>query len=581
ALGVSISFVTSLIFMFIPIPQLTATLHGHDMLYFESAASVVTLVLVGQILELKARENSNKSLQNIFALAPSKARKDESAGSREISILEVKAGDKLRVLSGDKIPVDGIVISGTSSTDESMLSGNSLPVPKREGDRVYAGTINGAGSLLVKTEYVGRETTFAKIVDLLASAQKSRSPMQETADRASAAFIPAVLAIAALTFLAWFFFGGTGALSHAIKDSVSVLVIACPCALGLATPLAVSLAVSKAAELGLMVKDARALEMLAISNNCLIDKTGTLTQGRFELIKTSTVDGVSENVALSWAASIEQESKHPLAISICEAAKARGLRLSKPQNLQSIAGRGLKGVVDGRTVAIGSSRYLEEEGVALEQIKKLKQDGGSSVFLSVDSTLKALFHLEDKLKNESAEFIKELKALDLRPSIMSGDSKASVTATAHALQIPEDNLRWDLHPQDKADFIKHLQSKGNKVAMIGDGINDAGALTVADVGIAMASGSDVALASAAITVTHSDLLAVIRGVRLARMMTATMKENLLLAVIYNAAALLLATGILYPLFKLELNPSIAAAAMSLSSLSVISNSMKIKVGKFS
>lgn len=580
AFGVSISYTISLASTFLP----AAAGEPGKILYFESAASIITLVLVGQILELKARTKSGKALESLFALAPSRARKEIDGGAiDEISVLDIKKGDRLRVLPGDKIPADGLILSGRSSINESLLTGNAVPVSKAEGERVYASTINGDGSLLVQAETLGRDTVFAQIVELLSSAQNSRSPMQLVADRVSAIFIPSVLLIAGITFITWLTLGGASALPHAIQNLVAVLVIACPCALGLATPLAVSNAVTRASSLGLMVKDARALEMLASASDILIDKTGTLTLGKFQIVEIVSDGKLSDDRILYYAASLEQMSKHPLAVSICASARARSIEAAQAQEVINYPGLGLAGVVDNHRVLVGNAKFMLEHGLniqnsSLEESRRA-DSSDTEVILALDSTIVALIALADELKDEATEFIKELRQLALRPEIMSGDGKKSVANAAAKLGISDEDIQFDLLPQGKVAEIRKLQADKRVVAMLGDGVNDAAALAAADAGIAMASGSDVAISSAAISMMHADLRLIPRGIRLARLMVATMKENLFLAFVYNAIALLLATGILYPSLGIELNPAIAAAAMSLSSLSVILNSMKISKAK--
>jgi P-type Cu+ transporter len=586
AFGVSISYLASLISLL----ACALTRQESHLLYFDSAAGIITLVLTGQILELKARTGSSKALESLFALAPGKARRQTETGWQEIPVFEVARGDRLQILPGDRIPADGLILSGRSSIDESLLTGNVLPVTRSEGERVLAGTINGDGSLIIQADSLGRHTVFARIIELLSGAQNSRSPIQQVADRASAFFIPAVLLIAATTFLAWLALGGSAAISHALRNAVSVLVIACPCALGLATPIAVSAAVARASRSGLLVKDARALEALGAARVMLIDKTGTLSQGSFEVVEIIAGADLSAPEALQRAASLEANSKHPLALSICREAKSRGLSLSEVRDIQYEAGLGIEGLIGTSRVAVGSARFMKLKGLDPDAIRAgappvrlteagTGQDAATSVYLSVDGLLKAVIVLADAFKKDAPAFVEQLRALFLRPEILSGDSKESVLAAGRHLQIPQQDLSWELLPQDKVERIAALRGEGQLVAMLGDGINDAAALAAADAGIAMSSGADIALTSAAINVMHVDLRSVTAGIRLSRLMTKTMKENLFLAFAYNSMALLLATGILYPSTGIELNPSIAAAAMSLSSLSVILNSMKISRAK--
>lgn len=581
ALGVFISYGVSVLGLLIP--SFAAMLDPQGMLFFESAASIVTLVLLGQILELKARQQSNKSLEGLFALAPSKAFREKNDGtSEEISVFDVTTADKLRVRPGDKFPADGVILDGAGSADESILSGNSLPVQKNRGDRVYAGSINLDGSFLVKAESLGRDTVFAQVLNLLSSSQRSRSPMQEYADRVSAFFIPAVFLIAALTFALWLLLGGEHGFTHAVRDTISVLVIACPCALGLATPIAVSVAVARASRCGLLVKDARALEELALATDFFLDKTGTLTEGSFVISDIILCSPIDEAELLCLVASLENQSKHPLAQSIVKSAKADGIVIEKAESVQAVPGGGIKGTVNGRALIIGTMNFLKEQNVLISESFKIDPPEGAAstlIYLAIDAKFAGVIVLSDKLKSESKSFIEGLRALNLTPHILSGDGASSVEGAGKVLQIPGSDLHFNLLPPDKVKCIETYRQQGKVVAMLGDGVNDVAALQAANSGIAMASGSDMALSSAPITLVQNDLLSILSGIRLARLMTAKMKENLFLAFAYNVVALVLATGILYKFTGLELDPSVAAAAMSLSSVSVILNSMKINAAK--
>ncbi len=580
-LGTFISYATSLIALLFP--PFAKLLDPQGMLFFESSASIVMLVLLGQILELKARQQSNKSLEGLFALAPSKAFREIANGkSEEISVLEVKPGDMLRVRPGDKFPADGLIDDGSGSVDESILSGNSLPVVKNKGDKVYAGSLNLDGSFLMKASSLGRDTVFAQVLNLLSSSQRSRSPMQEFADRISGIFIPTVFCIAALTFGIWIALGGEHAFTHAVRDTISVLVIACPCALGLATPIAVSVAVARASRLGLLVKDARALEELSLATDFFLDKTGTLTEGRFVISDTILFTQMDDVEALMLVASLEQGSKHPLAQSIVKSAQSDGLSLYKSEEVQSFPGKGVRGLVNGRSLLLGSSQFLKEQGVVLSDSVKVSPPEGSAstlVNFAIDGKFAGVIVLSDTLKSDSQPFVDGLRELAVSPHILSGDGPSSVDGAGKILGIPVSNLHSNLLPPDKVECIRSFQQQGKTVAMLGDGVNDVAALQAANSGIAMATGSDIALSSAPITLVQNDLRVIVSGIRLARLMTAKMKENLFLAFAYNVVALVLATGILYKFTGLELDPSIAAAAMSLSSISVILNSMRINAAK--
>lgn len=614
ALGSSISYFASVFFLCFP-NLIRASIH--ELLFFESSASIVTLVLIGQVLELKARQRGRSATQDLLLLAPSTARQMQPDGTfKEISVTTIQPGDKIQVLAGDKIPVDGAVLSGNASINEALITGNNLPATKTKESIVYAGTVANDGSIVIEARSLGRDTVFAHILATLSSAQSSQSPTQSLADKISAYFIPIVMIVAALTFLGWYFLGAGTGIAKAVLNSISVLVIACPCALGLATPLAVSAAIARGANSGLLVKDSRALEMLATVNDALFDKTGTLSQGQFKIRSIKTFN-TSENEALKIAGSLEALSKHPLAVCIYKEARDRSLDLVEAHNSSVRPGLGISGDLNGTRTLLGSKRFLQESGVDLsklehepdqdsEQNQPAKADakpettadaainaklhtmthadtysneaGGSLVYLAINNQLAALFVLEDPLRTEAAQTLSELRQLGVNPKIASGDNEASVASAAKALGLSDGDLNYNLLPEGKVELIKRLQASGSKVAMIGDGINDSAALSIADAGIAMASGSDIALSSAPLTAMHSDLTVIPKAIKLARLMTSTMKENLFLAFIYNVIAIICASGLLSPL-GINLTPSIAAAAMSLSSLSVIANSSKIRNAK--
>ena len=578
ALGSSISYFASIFFLLSP-QLVTGDLHS--VLFFESSASIVTLVLVGQILELRARKRGSSALEKLLERAPLTARRLQPDGSyRELSLSEIELTDKVQILAGDKLPVDGKVISGQSSVDESLVSGNNLPSTKNIGDDVYAGTINIDGTLIIEARSLGRDTVFAHVLATLASAQNSRSPMQEVADKISTYFIPAVILISVITFITWYSILGQAGIPTAVLNAVSVLVIACPCALGLATPLAVSAAIARAAQAGLLVKNAHALEMLAQADDALFDKTGTLTQGRFEVkeirlfVKNDDLAN-DENGILRLAASLEQASKHPLAVGICSEAKKRNLRLYPVENSLTHAGSGIEGTVNAKVVRIGSLSFLKQHGVNIVDFSSDSVSDESQIYVALNNIAAARLSMFDPLKENAKVCVAQVKQLGITPRIVSGDSRSSVFSAAKALGISEGDCFAEMLPNGKVDVINNLK-KGNRiVSMIGDGINDAAALAVADSGIAIASGSDIALSSAGLTIVNSDLSTIPKAINLARLMTATMKENLFLAFIYNVIALICASGALST-WGINLDPAIAAAAMSLSSLSVIFNSMKIR-----
>lgn len=574
-LGSTISYMISLLIMFVPD---FAPGYDHDHLFFESSASIITLVLLGQVLEMRARKRGKTALEDLIKLAPSIARKVSNGQTNEIPIYSIVKGDRLQVLAGDKIPVDGKVIEGRSSINDAILSGNAIPKTKLVGDKVFAGTINLDGTLEIEALSLGRETVFAQILATLSKVQISKSKSQELADKISSYFIPTVIAIAGATFTAWLGFGGKDGFPSAVLYSVSVLVIACPCALGLATPLAVSATIGRAARNGMLIKDAGAMELLAEVSDILLDKTGTLTQGRFELQKVILGKSCpSEDEAIRIAASLEQLSKHPLATGICEAAAKKNMQLPKATNSTTIPGSGIEGEVEGKHTAVGSRRFLLEKGIELDLLETPAPDEVfTSVYLAVDQKCYARFLLLDPAKVNANSAVSEIKGLGVRPVIVSGDDTASVKALARSLGIEE--AFGELLPEGKVDLINKLHSENKKVAMVGDGVNDVAALSVADAGIAMSSGSDIALSAAPLTLMQADLSSISRAIRLSRLMIKTMHENLLLAFLYNAIAVICATGALAT-FGIKLNPTIAAAAMSLSSISVILNSMKISNSK--
>lgn len=577
-LGSSISYLISVLMVFSP------ELKIHDAqrhLFFESSATIITLVLLGQVLELKARKHGKSALEGLLQLAPSTARKIDNGQAREISIVEIVKGDKLQVLAGDKMPVDGIVLEGQSTVNDSLLSGNDLPKKKAPGDQVFAGTINLDGTLQIEAKTLGRDTVFAHILSTLSKVQASRSRSQDLADKISAYFIPSVICIAGITFTGWAWLGGAYGLTEAILYSVSVLVIACPCALGLATPLALSAAITRGARSGLLIKDASAIERLADTTDILLDKTGTLTQGKFELKETIlSKDAGGEAEAIKYAASLEQLSKHPLAQGICNAAEQRNLQLISVAESISTPGAGIEGNIENKSVIVGSDRFLKQKGIDSSPLNSSGNNHvpASHVYLAVDQKALAKFLLSDPPRVEAPDTISALKRFSITPAIVSGDDRASVSALAQALGIEAENTFAELLPDDKVNLIRKLQAEKRVVAMIGDGVNDAAALSIADVGIAMSSGSDIALSAAPLTIMHADLSTIPKAVKLSKLMLATMKENLFLAFLYNVVAVICASGALSS-FGITLNPAIAAAAMSLSSLSVILNSIKITNSK--
>lgn len=572
-LGSTISYLVSLLLMFMPD---FAAGYDHNHLFFESSASIITLVLLGQVLELRARRKGKSALEDLLKLAPSRARKVVDKQTVDISVSEIAKGDELQVLAGDKIPVDGKVTEGRSTVNDVILTGNNVPKTKTVGSKVFAGTINLDGTIQIEAESLGRDTVFAHFLSTLSKIQASKSRSQELADKISAYFIPSVIAIAGVTFFAWLTLGGRDGFPAAVLNSVSVLVIACPCALGLATPLALSAAIARGARNGLLVKDAGAMEELAVITHLLLDKTGTLTEGKFELLRVNLTENCpSEEQALQYAAGLEQLSKHPLAAGICRAATEKNVQIPTVAESTTTPGGGIEGIVNGKAVTVGSRRFLSEKGIDVSILATAGEEKTASpIYLAVDQKPFAKFLLFDRPRHEAGKTVSEIKQIGINPVLVSGDDSASVTELANSISI-KDSFS-ELLPQGKVDLIRKLQAENKKVAMVGDGVNDAAALSVANAGIAMSSGSDIAISTAPLTI--QDLSAIPKAIRLSKLMIATMKENLLLAFLYNIVAVICATGALSA-FGIKLNPTIAAAAMSLSSVSVILNSMKITKSK--
>jgi Cu+-exporting ATPase len=551
---------------------------GAPALYFESAAMIVTLVLLGQVLELRARARTGAALRALMDLAPATARRLADDGTEhEVPLGDVQAGDRLRARPGERIPVDGEVIEGRSAVDESMLTGESLPVDKGPGDPLTGGTLNGQGSLVLRATRVGAESAVARIVRAVAEAQRSRAPVQALADRVSAWFVPAVVLIALLAAGAWAGVGPEPRLAHALVIAVSTLIVACPCALGLATPMSITVALGRGAQAGVLFRDAAALEALDRVDTVVLDKTGTLTQGRPEVATVIPVDGVPEAELLRYAASLEQASEHPLASAIVRRAQSMGLRLGRSYGFEARPGAGASGVVQMRRVLVGSARLMRDDGVdvgALErEADRLRELGQSTVFVAVDGLPIGVIGIADPLKADGWETVQALKRMGLSVVLLSGDHAASVRTVAGLVGI--DSFHADVLPEGKAEVVRRLREEGACVAMVGDGINDAPALAAADVGIAMGSGTDVARHVAGVTLIGAGLAGLLRAFRLAEATSSNVRQNLLLAFGYNAVAVPVAAGVLYPWTGLMLAPALAAAAMSLSSVSVVGNALRL------
>ncbi len=579
ALGVMAAFLFSLVAVLMPgaFPDDFRKADGSVGLYFESAAVIVVLVLLGQILELRARERTNDAIKALMELAPDKARLIKSDGTEaEVSVDDVNVGDKLRLLPGERVPVDAIVISGQSHLDESMLTGEPLPVEKRAGDKLASATINGTGSLIVEASEVGANTTLSKIVEMVASAQRSRAPIQNLIDKVASWFVPLVVLVAILAFTVWSIWGPEPALGYAFAVAVTVLVIACPCALGLATPMSIMTATGRGAKAGVLINDAESLERFAAVDCLILDKTGTLTEGKPALIDVAALGGQGEEELLKLVASLEKNSEHPLAKAIVEAAGERVLKLGEAVDFQSITGKGLKGQIEGREVAVGNLALMKELNLKPEtrDPEALQSDGKGVVYAAVEGSYAGYFVVADPIKKTSFEAIQELKGLGLKIVMATGDNQKTAQAVARELGIEQ--VFADVLPGDKAQIVKDFQDSGQVVAMTGDGINDAPALAQADVGVAMGTGTDVAIEAAGLTLVGGEITGLVRARKLAKATLSNIRQNLFFAFAYNGLGLPIAAGILYPFFGLLLTPMIAAAAMAGSSLSVVSNALRLK-----
>jgi len=580
-LGIAVAYVYSVIAALGPqiFPVSFRDAMGNVPVYFEAAAVITTLVLLGQVLELKARSATSAAIKALLGLAPKTARRIAANGSeQDVPLDQVKKGDRLRVRPGEKIPVDGVVTEGASTIDESMVTGEPIPVEKKAGDRVVGATVNGTGSFAMKAERVGSETLLAQIVQMVAEAQRSRAPIQKLADVVSGYFVPAVILIAIVTFIVWSAFGPEPRMAFALINAVAVLIIACPCALGLATPMSIMVATGKGAQAGVLFKNAEAIEVLREINTLVVDKTGTLTEGKPKLITVMPVNEMSEKELLRLAASLERGSEHPLAAAIVAGAQAREVELTNTEVFESITGKGVKGRIDGRSVGLGNRAFLEELGIdpvsLASPAEKFRTDGQTVVFVTFDGKIAGLLGVADPIKETTPEAIKQLHEHGIKIVMLTGDSKTTAQAVANALNL--DEVVAEVLPHEKAEIVKRFQSEGHRVAMAGDGINDAPALAQADVGIAMGSGTDVAMQSAGVTLVKGDLRGIVRAIRLSQATMRNIKQNLFFAFVYNSIGVPIAAGALYPFFGILLSPMIAAAAMSFSSVSVIGNALRLR-----
>jgi Cu+-exporting ATPase len=554
-------------------------MNGAPPVYFEAAAAIVTLVLLGQVLELRARSRTGVAIRALLDLTPKTARILRDGEEQEIPLEQVQPGDRLRVRPGGKVPVDGTVIEGISSVDESMLTGESIPVEKEPGSRVIGATVNGTGSFLMRAEHVGSETLLAQIVRLVGQAQRSRAPIQRLADRVAAWFVPAVIAAAVITFIAWSFLGPEPRLAHALINAVAVLIIACPCALGLATPMAIMVGTGRGAHAGVLIKDAEALEILEKVDTLVVDKTGTLTEGKPRVVSVLALDG-NESGLIRTVASLEQSSEHPLGEAVVAAAKQRGLVLAVAPDFQSFTGRGVTGSVVGSAVAAGNEKLLQQLKVTFdalsEKARVLRASGQTVLFVAIDGSPAGLIGVADPVKASTPQALRDLKAEGLRIVMLTGDSRATAESIARKLGFDEDEFQAEIMPEQKSEAIRSLQKEGHVVAMAGDGINDAPALAQADVGIAMGTGTDVAMESGGVTLVKGDLTGIVRARKLSRATMRNIRQNLFFAFVYNLVGVPIAAGVLYPFFGILLSPILAAAAMSFSSVSVITNSLRLR-----
>ncbi len=579
-LGVSVAYVYSLVATLFPgiFPD-SFRAEGKVAVYFEAAAVITTLILLGQVLELRARSQTSGAIRKLLGLTPKTARRLQNDGREDdVPLDAVQVGDRLRVRPGEKVPVDGVVLDGHSTVDESMITGEPIPVEKQPGDRVVGATMNGTGGLVIRAEKVGAETLLARIVAMVAEAQRSRAPIQKLADVVSGYFVPTVVLIAVVTFVVWALVGPEPRMAHALINAVAVLIIACPCALGLATPMSIMVATGKGATMGVLFRNAEAIEILRKVDTLVVDKTGTLTEGKPKLMSVTPAPGVKEGELLRLAASLERGSEHPLAAAIVKGAEARGLALTNTERFESITGQGVKGRVDGHDVALGNRALLDSLGIdarpLVERAEELRADAQTVMFVAIDGRAAGLVGVADPIKESTPDAIEALHKDGVRLVMLTGDSQTTAQAVARKLGI--DEVMAEVLPDQKAEKVKRLQAEGRVVAMAGDGINDAPALAQAQVGIAMGTGTDVAMESAGVTLVKGDLRGIARARGLSRQTMRNIKQNLFFAFVYNTAGVPIAAGVLYPAFGLLLSPIIAAAAMSFSSLSVIGNALRLR-----
>jgi Cu+-exporting ATPase len=585
-LGVGVAYAYSVVAVLLPgiFPPAFRDAHGQVGLYFEAAAVIVTLVLLGQVLELKARSRTGAAIRALLGLAPRTARRIREDGTEsDVPLAEVQMGDRLRVRPGEKIPVDGVVLEGRSAVDESMMTGEPIPVEKTVGDDVVGATLNGNGSFIMEARKVGAATLLSRIVAMVAEAQRSRAPIQRLADQVSGYFVPAVIFIAVITAVVWAVYGPQPAMGYAVVNALAVLIIACPCALGLATPMSIMVASGKGAMAGVLFRNAEAIEILRKVDTLVVDKTGTLTEGRPRLVASESLPEITGDDLLRLAASLEQGSEHPLAAAIVAGAQARDLLLAGTEGFEAVVGKGVRGKVEGRDVVLGTRKFLAESGMDPEtwagQAEDRRREGQTVLFVGVDGRAAGLLAVEDPVKATTPEAVSTLHREGLRIVMLTGDNRTTAEAVARRLGL--DEVIADVLPDQKAEVVKRLQAEGRLVAMAGDGVNDAPALAQAQVGIAMGTGTDVAMQSAGVTLVKGDLNGIARARRLSRATLRNIRQNLFFAFVYNALGVPIAAGVLYPFTGVLLSPIFAAAAMSLSSVSVIANSLRLRTADLS
>ncbi|WP_246661603.1 heavy metal translocating P-type ATPase [Tardiphaga sp. vice304] len=579
AMGTGVAWIYSVIATLAPqlFPPAFRDHHGAVAVYFEAAAVIIVLVLLGQVLELRARNQTSGAIRALLGLAPKTARRIGADGDEDISLDLIAVGDLLRVRPGEKIPVDGLVTEGRSAVDESMVTGESMPVTKAEGARVIGGTVNQSGGLVLRADKVGRDTMLSRIVEMVAKAQRSRAPIQRLADKVAGWFVPLVIAAAVLAFAAWAMFGPEPRLTYALVAAVTVLIIACPCALGLATPMSIMVGIGRGAQAGILVRDAQALERLETIDTVVIDKTGTLTEGRPKVVAITAAEGVAEDEVLRWAASIERASEHPLAQAIVQAAHERGMAPGEVRDFAAPSGKGVSGRIDGKQVALGNAMLMAELNVDTSDLNGIAEaaraNGATAIYIAVDGRAAGVIAIADPVKPSAQAALQELRKDGLRIVMLTGDNRTTALAVAKTLGI--DEVEAGVLPDRKSEVVERLRASGRRVAMVGDGVNDAPALAAADVGIAMGTGTDVAIESAGITLLTGDLMGLVRARKLSKATMSNIRQNLTFAFVYNAAGVPIAAGVLYPVFGLLLSPMVGAAAMALSSVSVIGNALRL------